>query len=437
MNTDRRRRPSWSCLIIPLVAAACGNVPNPAHDGGPTGDGSPATRTITVQRGHGGGGAVTSTPGGISCGSACTASVLDGTAMVLTAAPDAGSVFAGWSGPCTGTSLTCSFTVSGDVTVGAAFDVQHYTVMVTPAGTGAGTVTGTPGGLSCPGACTISVVAGAQITLTAAAQSSSRFVGWGGSACSGIAPCVMTVNADQAVTATFVPTSCGNGVLESGEQCDDGNADNGDGCTSACQNARCGDAFTWRGHEDCDDGNINPNDACTNTCRVAVCGDGITWSGHEDCDDGNTSNSDACNNSCHCGGVGEPCCAAGSACDTGTGCLANTCTTCPAPPQTTTRLFVPLDSDGSNCTGVNNLHLYSARCADGNHREACVTNVLSTPGGASCAFDSWANPNDPDDCSCNVRYIVNAVPFDCARRISCSVTITQTTDPQPHPDGCP
>lgn len=32
-----------------------------------------------------------------------------------------------------------------------------------------------------------------------------------------------------------VPPVCGNGVVESGEQCDDGNTTNGDGCSSACQ----------------------------------------------------------------------------------------------------------------------------------------------------------------------------------------------------------
>jgi cysteine-rich repeat protein len=28
---------------------------------------------------------------------------------------------------------------------------------------------------------------------------------------------------------------CGNGVLEAGEECDDGNTDSGDGCSATCQ----------------------------------------------------------------------------------------------------------------------------------------------------------------------------------------------------------
>ena len=31
------------------------------------------------------------------------------------------------------------------------------------------------------------------------------------------------------------PTQCGNGVIESGEECDDSNVGNGDGCSSSCK----------------------------------------------------------------------------------------------------------------------------------------------------------------------------------------------------------
>ncbi|GIV04383.1 MAG: hypothetical protein KatS3mg015_3213 [Fimbriimonadales bacterium] len=36
---------------------------------------------------------------------------------------------------------------------------------------------------------------------------------------------------------------CGNGQLDAGEQCDDGNLDDDDGCLSTCVPARCGDGF--------------------------------------------------------------------------------------------------------------------------------------------------------------------------------------------------
>ncbi|HEY0255430.1 MAG TPA: Ig-like domain-containing protein, partial [Kofleriaceae bacterium] len=54
----------------------------------------------------------------------------------------------------------------------------------------------------------------------------------------------------------------------------------------------CGDGIV-QGAEQCDDGNKNNADACLNNCMTATCGDGVVGPG-EECDDGNQSNSDAC-----------------------------------------------------------------------------------------------------------------------------------------------
>lgn len=64
-------------------------------------------------------------------------------------------------------------------------------------------------------------------------------------------------------------TVCGNGVLEAGEDCDDGNLANGDGCSSICQLEQaivCGNSQLEVG-EDCDDGNTLNGDGCSNLCR--------------------------------------------------------------------------------------------------------------------------------------------------------------------------
>ena len=90
---------------------------------------------------------------------------------------------------------------------------------------------------------------------------------------------------------------CGNGRVEDGEACDDGNDDNTDGCTNECELARCGDGFVQAG-EQCDDGNDDPTDGCLNDCRTAFCGDGFVQAGVEECDDGNQSNNDACLTNC-------------------------------------------------------------------------------------------------------------------------------------------
>lgn len=110
-----------------------------------------------------------------------------------------------------------------------------------------------------------------------------------------------------------IPPLCGNGIVESGEQCDDGNLNNGDGCSSTCliESAVCGDGNIQPG-EQCDDANTTNGDGCNAICNVefgytctgspsvcspAICGDGVVASG-EQCDDGNTTNGDGCNAVC-------------------------------------------------------------------------------------------------------------------------------------------
>jgi hypothetical protein len=76
---------------------------------------------------------------------------------------------------------------------------------VTKFGTGSGTVTSGPAGISCGATCTANFNAGATVTLTAAAAGGSVFAGWTGAGCSGTGTCVVTMGGATAVTATFVP----------------------------------------------------------------------------------------------------------------------------------------------------------------------------------------------------------------------------------------
>ena len=77
---------------------------------------------LTVTKAGAGIGTVTSTSAGISRGTDCTEQYLPGTVVTLTAAPSAGSVFAGWSGACTGTATTYKVTMSAAKSVTAAFN---------------------------------------------------------------------------------------------------------------------------------------------------------------------------------------------------------------------------------------------------------------------------------------------------------------------------
>ena len=71
---------------------------------------------------------------------------------------------------------------------------------------------------------------------------------------------------------------CGNGRVEAGEACDDGNRADDDGCLSTCRNATCGDGKLRRGVEQCDDANQTDGDGCSSRCLD--CSEGTrAWSG--------------------------------------------------------------------------------------------------------------------------------------------------------------
>jgi large repetitive protein len=122
---------------------------------------------------------------------------------------------------------------------------------------------------------------------------------------------------------------CGDGIVDVGEQCDDGNLRAGDGCSPLCQiecywncgtcgaattcitPGACGDGVLgW--DEACDDGNLEDGDGCAADCTAVepgwlcpvpgrrcapICGDGIV-EGPETCDDGNLRAGDGCSDSC-------------------------------------------------------------------------------------------------------------------------------------------
>ncbi len=92
--------------------------------------------------------------------------------------------------------------------------------------------------------------------------------------------------------------SCGNGVIDGSEECDDGNDVATDACTTICTTNVCGDAYIYDGLEECDEGTENGAGcdsayestctACSTSCYYTTqsgefCGDGVI-NGDELCD---------------------------------------------------------------------------------------------------------------------------------------------------------
>lgn len=93
---------------------------------------------------------------------------------------------------------------------------------------------------------------------------------------------------------------CGDGGIDPGEQCDDGNLVNGDGCSNTCTLEQCGNGVIDE-NEQCDTGGANgtKDSNCSLTCMISFCGDGMVDTGNgEECDDGNNVSGDGCSNVC-------------------------------------------------------------------------------------------------------------------------------------------
>lgn len=79
---------------------------------------------------------------------------------------------------------------------------------------------------------------------------------------------------DAGAVELQIAAGCGNRQPDAGEQCDDGNTADGDGCSAACQNEGnpapvCGNGFQELG-EECDDSNTVSDDGCSSTCAIDV-----------------------------------------------------------------------------------------------------------------------------------------------------------------------
>ncbi|MDX9721041.1 MAG: hypothetical protein RBU37_09840, partial [Myxococcota bacterium] len=141
----------------------------------------------------------------------------------------------------------------------------------------------------------------------------------------GTLACAATCDAFDTALCEGTPLTCGNGRIDDGEDCDNGeeNSDElADACRTNCTNPGCGDGVVDTG-EGCDTGLENSDsepDACRTTCQPASCGDTVIDTG-ESCDDGGDNSdtkADACRTSCQEAGCGDGVVDSGEGCDNGT-----------------------------------------------------------------------------------------------------------------------
>jgi len=124
-----------------------------------------------------------------------------------------------------------------------------------------------------------------------------------------------------------IPETCGDGVLDVGEVCDDGEATAT--CDVDCTAAECGDGVkNTAAGEVCDDG--GPSASCDDDCTVATCGDGhVNEAAGEECDEGSASAD--CDEDCTLAACGDGVVntLAGEVCDGSPSCSAD-CSSCTA-----------------------------------------------------------------------------------------------------------
>ncbi|NOS99564.1 MAG: DUF4215 domain-containing protein [Phycisphaerales bacterium] len=275
--------------------------PNPAVE-----QPSPAEIPVVLDRFDlelevGAGGGVRVNPPDEICRGACTFSFDDGTEVELTASPDGGFNFTDWSGDCGPGGAMWMVTLDREVMCGATF---------APAGGGGG---GGGGGPPPAPFCGDGVVNNEEACDTAGPSATCD------ANCTAVACGDGTINepageqcddsnmADEdgcssTCQTEFGPSTCGNEITEPPEQCDDGNSEPGDDCDELCRIEECGNGFTQT-DEQCDAGGATAG--CDADCTFVVCGDGtINEAAGEQCDDGNVLNDDGCSSTCMIEGGG-------------------------------------------------------------------------------------------------------------------------------------
>jgi hypothetical protein len=185
-------------LATCAVAAACLALCAPAS--------ALASQTLSVVKFGAGAGTVSSEPAGIECGTTCNAAFPNASTVTLSAAPGSHTQAVKWSG-CDSVAAEgkCLVTMSGPRTVSATFVLNPLQLKVTKAGTGTGSVSSSPSGISaCSTSCTHEFGESETVTLSGLPGANTQAARWSG--CDSVNSeddCLVTMSAAREVTATF------------------------------------------------------------------------------------------------------------------------------------------------------------------------------------------------------------------------------------------
>ena len=191
--------------------------------------------------------------------------------------------------------------------------------------------------------------------------------------------------------------TCGDGVEDPGEDCDDGNTSNNDACTNTCESAYCGDGFVETGSEDCDDGNSIDNDGCDSNCQPSAvtpsCGNGIQ-EGSEECDNGSSNSdtaADACRTDCTDATCGDGVTDNGEECDDGNQIDDDSCKNdCTEPTVTTGGCGSVTEECNDEIVGLGQACFHKGECCNAN--DEVISHGVSCEQGLECAQGFCADP---------------------------------------------
>jgi RHS repeat-associated core domain len=176
---------------------------------------------------------------------------------------------------------------------------------------------------------------------------------------------------------------CGNGIVEAGETCDDGNYASGDGCSADCQVEKCF-GVVCAGLDSCHQGGCDPE---TGLCAVSPTADGSSCDDGSLCTQGDTCQAGACT-----GGDPVVCtasdqCHEAGTCDGATGTCSN-----PA------KIDGAACNDGNACTQTDTCQAGS--CV-GSNPVVCAGDQCHDGGMCNTATGACNNPVKPNGTACN------------------------------------